>query len=51
MKYLDDIEIWLKKLNSCDPSEVLSGNDLTEWNLMSWEEREEKLTAFTETYS
>lgn len=45
MKYLDDIEIWLKKLKSGDPSEILSQNDLTEWNLMSSEERGEKLKA------
>ncbi len=45
MKPLDNLELWLEKLNDADATEILSDADGIEWNSLSLVEREEKLTA------
>ncbi len=45
MKPLDNLELWLEKLNDADEKEILSDADGIEWNSLSMVEREEKLTA------
>ncbi len=45
MKPLDNLVLWLEKLNDADATEILSDADGIEWNSLSLVEREEKLTA------
>ncbi|MDF2986882.1 MAG: hypothetical protein K0R50_2392 [Eubacterium sp.] len=45
MKPLDNLELWLEKLNGADATNILSDTDRIEWNSLSRVDREAKLTA------
>jgi SAM-dependent methyltransferase len=45
MRYLDNIELWVKKMEAAELSKVLSRSEQEEWNSMGYEQRVDKLTS------